>query len=393
MWSRFSIRFSASSASVNERRTGVARLSGQTGILSVYKGGGPDMLESMSAMTAEEGRLPKNGYERFVRPLLFSMDAETAHHLTIRLLCGASHFNVALRALKSFQPPSKPRTVFGLNFPNPIGLAAGLDKNGVGLPAWAALGFGFIEIGTVTAKAQPGNPKPRIFRLPEQQALINRLGFNNHGADAIADRLRKLRNSERWPAVPVGINIGKSRATPLEQATDDYLYSFRLLRDFADYITLNVSSPNTPGLRELHEPRKLFELLHAIGNEPDAATKPVLVKISPDLSSVELEAGLGVCAENGVAGIIATNTTLDHSSVPPALDEEGGLSGAPLREKATALVRDIVAKSTIQMIASGGICDAESAREKFEAGAQLVQLYTGLIYRGPGLIGEIIKNL
>ena len=166
-----------------------------------------------------------------------------------------------------------------------------------------------------------------------------------------------------------------------------------MLRDFADYITLNVSSPNTPGLRELHEPRKLFELLHAIGNEPDAATKPVLVKISPDLSSVELEAGLGVCAENGVAGIIATNTTLDHSSVPPALDEEGGLSGAPLREKATALVRDIVAKSTIPVIASGGICDAESAREKFEAGAQLVQLYTGLIYRGPGLIGEIIKNL
>src|SRR5947207_10350056 len=326
-------------------------------------------------------------YEAFVRPLLFSLDAETAHHLTIKLLGSASHFHPALRALKRFTPPSKPKTLFGLTFPNPIGLAAGLDKNGVALPAWAALGFVFIECGTVTARAQPGNPKPRIFRLPAQQALINRLGFNNDGADAIADRLRWLRNSGRWPAIPVGINIGKSRATPLEQATDDYLYSFRLLRDFADYITLNVSSPNTPGLRELHEPRKLFELLHAIGNEPDAATKPVLVKISPDLSPVELEAILGICAENGVAGIIATNTTLDHSSVPPALDEEGGLSGAPLREKATALVRDIVAKSTIPVIASGGICDAESAREKFEAGAQLVQLYTGLIYRGPGLIG------
>ena len=332
-------------------------------------------------------------YETFVRPLLFSLDPETAHRLNIELLRAASHFDFALHRLRFLQPPSKPKTLFGLNFPNPIGVAAGLDKNGVALPAWAALGFGFVEIGTVTAKAQPGNPKPRIFRLPEQQALINRLGFNNDGADVVAERLRKLRESRRWPAIPVGINIGKSRATPLEQATDDYLYSFRLLRDFADYITLNVSSPNTPGLRELHEPRKLFELLHAIGNEPDAATKPVLVKISPDLSSVELEAGLGVCAENGVAGIIATNTTLDHSSVPPALNEEGGLSGAPLREKATALVRDIVAKSTIPVIASGGICDAESAREKFEAGAQLVQVYTGFIYRGPRLIGEIIKNL
>ena len=332
-------------------------------------------------------------YETFVRPLLFSLDAETAHSLTIELLRAASHFDFTLQRLRFLQPPAKPKTLFGVNFPNPIGLAAGLDKDGVALPAWAALGFGFVEIGTVTAKAQLGNPKPRIFRLPEQEAVINRLGFNNDGADVVAERLRKLRESGRWPAIPVGINIGKSRVTPLEQATDDYLYSFRLLRHFADYITLNVSSPNTPGLRELQEPRKLSELLQAIGNEPDAATKPVLVKISPDLSSVELEAILNVCAENGVAGIIATNTTLDHSSVPPALNEEGGLSGAPLREKATGLVRDIVAKSTIPVIASGGICDAESAREKFEAGAQLVQLYTGFIYRGPGFIGEIMKNL
>src|SRR5205809_2947558 len=240
-------------------------------------------------------------YEAFVRPLLFSLDAETAHHLTIKLLGSASHFDPALRALKSFQPSSKPKTVFGLNFPNPIGLAAGLDKNGVALPAWAALGFGFIEIGTVTAKAQPGNPKPRIFRLPAQQALINRLGFNNDGADAIADRLRRLRTSERWPAVPVGINIRKSRATPLEQTADDYLYSFRLLRDFVDYITLNVSSPNTPGLRELQEPQRLSELLHAIGNEPKATQKPVVVKISPDLSPAELNAILAVCEENDVA--------------------------------------------------------------------------------------------
>src|SRR6478609_5180227 len=297
----------------------------------------------------------KRLYERLVRPLLFSLDAETAHHLTIELLQRASYFDPALRVLKSFQPSPKPKTLFGLNFQNPIGLAAGLDKNGVALPAWATLGFGFIEIGTVTAKAQPGNPKPRIFRLPEQQALINRLGFNNDGADAISQRLAALRESGQWPAVPVGINIGKSRATPLEQATDDYLYSFRALRDFADYITLNISSPNTPGLRELQEPQRLSELLRAIGIEGGTAAKPVLVKISPDLSSVELEAILAVCEGNGVAGIIATNTTLDHSSVASQLDQAGGLSGAPLRDKSTALLREINARSTIPVIASGGI--------------------------------------
>jgi dihydroorotate dehydrogenase len=351
------------------------------------------MLGSMSAMTAEDRRLPKNGYERLVRPLLFSMDAETAHHFTIAVLGSASHFGLALRVLRSFQPASKPKTLFGLDFPNPVGLAAGLDKNGVALPVWAALGFGFVEIGTVTAKPQFGNPKPRIFRLPEQHALINRLGFNNDGADAIADRLCKVRQSQQWPAVPVGINIGKSRATPLEQATDDYLYSFRLLRDFADYIALNVSSPNTPGLRELQEPQRLSELLRAIGDEAGAIQKPVVVKISPDLSPAELHPILTVCEDNGVAGIIATNTTLDHSSIPPQLDQEGGLSGAPLREKSTALVRNIAARSAIPVLASGGICDAASALDKFHAGAQLIQLYTGLIYRGPRLLREIVETL
>src|SRR5437773_4714301 len=289
----------------------------------------------------------RNGYELFVRPLLFFLNAETAHHVTMRLLGQSSQFDVALSALKLFQPTSKPITLFGLTLPNRVGLAAGLDKNGVALPAWAALGFGFIEIGTVTAKAQLGNPKPRIFRLPEQQALINRLGFNNDGADAIAQRLGALRESGRWPAAPVGINIGKSRATPLEQATEDYLYSFRMLRDFADYITLNISSPNTPGLRELQEPEKLSELLYAIGNEAETAPKPLVVKISPDRSGAELKGILAVCEENGVSGIIATNTTLDHSSIAPQLDQTGGLSGAPLRDKSTALVREIAARSTI----------------------------------------------
>ena len=334
----------------------------------------------------------RNFYERLVRPFLFSLEAETAHHFTIAVLQRASDFDIALRVLRTFQPAPQPKTLFGLTFPNPIGLAAGLDKNGVALPAWAAMGFGFIEIGTVTAKAQPGNPKPRIFRLPEQRALINRLGFNNDGADAAAERLRGLRARKKWPAVPVGINIGKSRTTPLTEAVDDYLYSFRLLHDAADYITLNVSSPNTPGLRELQEPDRLSELLHAFRAESSAAGKPLLVKISPDLSPAELEAIIGVCEENSVAGIIATNTTLDHSSVPPQLNQAGGLSGAPLRERSTALVREIATRSAIPVIASGGICDAESAREKFQAGAQLVQLYTGLVYRGPALLREIMDR-
>src|SRR5262245_23433825 len=334
-----------------------------------------------------------NLYEQLVRPLLFFLEPEAAHHFTIASLRRASRFGPALRVLKQFALPSKPKTLFGLNFPNPIGLAAGLDKNGVALPAWAALGFGFIEIGTVTAMEQPGNPKPRIFRLPAQQAVINRLGFNNESADAIAKRLSSLRASGRWPAVPVGVNIGKSRTTPLERAADDYLYSFRLLRDFADYITLNVSSPNTPGLRELQEPAALSQLLHAIGSESGAIAKPVVVKISPDLSQVELESVLAVCEENAVAGIIATNTTLDHASIPSEIDEQGGLSGAPLREKSTALVRGIAANAKIPVIASGGICDAKSARDKFDAGAQLVQLYTGFVYRGPQLLREIVEAM
>ena len=335
----------------------------------------------------------KNAYDRLVRPLLFSLDAEAAHHLTIALLRTASHVDVALRALEIFQPRPKPRVLFGVRFPNPIGLAAGLDKNGVAIPAWAALGFGFIEIGTVTAKSQAGNPKPRIFRFPERQALVNRLGFNNDGADVIAERMHKLRESGRWPAVPVGINIGKSKATPVGEAADDYLYSFRVLSEFADYIALNVSSPNTPGLRELQGPAALSQLLRAIRDENRKNPKPVLVKIAPDLSSNELDELVATCEENEIGGIIATNTTLDHSSIPSARDQEGGLSGAPLREKSTAVVGNIAARSTIPVIASGGIFDAQSAREKFDAGAQLLQLYTGYIYRGPSLLREIMGNL
>jgi dihydroorotate dehydrogenase len=378
MWNKFSTLYSASFASENECGIGIPADEG-------------NWLEANATIEHEYESIPmKDLYEGLVRPLLFSLDPEAAHRFTISSLRSASHFEPALRALKRFAPPLEPKSLFGLDFPNPIGLAAGLDKNGVALPAWAALGFGFIEIGTVTATAQSGNPRPRIFRLPEQRALINRLGFNNDGAAVIAERLRELRRGGRWPAVPVGINIGKSRATPLERATEDYLHSFRLLRQFADYITLNVSSPNTPGLRDLQEPAELSRLLHAIRSEPGPAAKPVLVKISPDLSPAELEALLAACEENEIAGIIATNTTVDHSSIPKGLDEEGGLSGAPLRAKSTALIRSIAANSEIPVIASGGICDAESAREKFEAGAQLVQVYTGFIYRGPRLLREIM---
>jgi dihydroorotate dehydrogenase len=334
----------------------------------------------------------KNAYERFVRPLLFALDPETAHHLSISLLRIASDVDLLLRALKLLQPAAKPKTVFGLKFPNPIGLAAGFDKNGVAVPAWAALGFGFIEIGTVTARPQPGNPKPRIFRYAEQQALINYLGFNNDGADIVSNRLRQLRESGRWPKIPVGINIGKSKTTPLDQAPADYLHSFRRLNKFADYIVLNVSSPNTPGLRWLQERESLSILLRGIGAE-NRTGKPILVKIAPDLSSEQLEEIIAACEENRVAAIIATNTTLDHSSIPPARDQIGGLSGAPLREKSTALVRAITKRSTIPVIASGGILDAESAREKIEAGAQLLQIYTGYIYRGPGLLREICHVL
>ena len=323
----------------------------------------------------------------------FSLDPETAHHFAIGMLRQASRVDLALKALRIFQPPPKPKTVFGLTFPNPIGLAAGFDKNGVALPAWEALGFGFIEIGTVTAKAQPGNPRPRIFRFPEQQALINRLGFNNDGADAVAERLRELRESGRWPRVPVGINIGKSKVTPVEEAAADYRYSFQRLHPFADYIALNISSPNTPGLRSLQTRESLSILLRAIREENQAARKPIVIKIAPDLSPAELEEIITVCEENEIAGIVATNTTLDHSAISPERNQEGGLSGEPLKEKSTAFVRTISTRSKIPVIASGGIFDVESAKEKLGAGAQLLQVYTGYIYRGPGLLREIMEDL
>ena len=318
-------------------------------------------------------------YERVLQPLLFALDPETAHDLTLAVLRRIGP------ALPKRASPRSPVSVFGLTFPHRAGLAAGLDKNGVALPAWEALGFGFVEIGTVTAKSQPGNPRPRIFRYPKQQALINRLGFNNDGADAVAERLTKLREHGRWPRIPIGINIGKSRATPLERAGEDYLYSLRKLRAHADYIALNISSPNTPGLRDLQQPKQLAELLGTIKGE--LAGKPVLVKIAPDLEFSALNELIAVCEQEAVAGIIATNTTMDHSAIVNV--EEGGLSGAPLRQKSTTIVRHLTNKTKLPIIGCGGISDVESAREKIEAGAKLLQIYTGFIYRGPAFIREL----
>ena len=318
-------------------------------------------------------------YERFLRPLLFVLDPETAHHFALAFLRATGPL------LPKATEKTSPVSAFELNFRHRIGLAAGLDKNGVALSAWEALGFSFVEIGTVTAQAQPGNPRPRIFRYPKERALINRLGFNNDGAETIANRLAELRDRGGWPGIPVGINIGKSRVTPIERAVEDYLFSFRKLRAQADYIALNVSSPNTPGLRELQGGQRLDELLRAINAE--RGNMPLLVKISPDLEPAALDEIVSVSEANNISGIIATNTTLDHSAI--AHDEEGGLSGAPLQQKSTAIIRQISNKTKIPIIGCGGILDVSSAREKIEAGAKLLQVYTGFIFRGPKLIREI----
>lgn len=327
-------------------------------------------------------------YTALIRPLLFRLPPEAAHEVAMKLLS-----TVAVTAGRNAQAPSGcPVECFGLHFPNAVGLAAGMDKNGTALPAWPRLGFGFVEIGTVTARAQPGNPSPRLFRLPRQQALINRLGFNNDGAAAVAERLAGVRRSGRWPRVPVGINLGKSRATPLEQAPEDYAESFRRLREHGDYFAVNVSSPNTPGLRELQAAAHLRDILRALARENTDA-KPVLVKIAPDLAEEQIEEIVACGEAEGAAGWIATNTTLDHSAVPAGCDQEGGLSGEPLREKSTRVLRRVAALARTPVIGVGGVSDPASAREKIGAGASLIQLYTGLIYRGPGLPRRLAREL
>ncbi|MGB2570682.1 quinone-dependent dihydroorotate dehydrogenase [Micromonospora citrea] len=326
-------------------------------------------------------------FEKVVRPRLFRIgggDAEAAHEWTLRRLAVLSRRPAALAALRARYAVRAPRTVFGVEFPNPVGLAAGMDKNGVALPAWPALGFGFVEVGTVTAHAQPGNPRPRLFRLRDSEAVINRMGFNNAGAEALAARLAAL---PRPLGVPLGISLGKSKVTPLDEAVEDYLASYRALRGHGDYFAVNVSSPNTPGLRSLQDKSHLDALLAALVGE-----KPVLVKIAPDLTEPAIAELLEVCLARGAAGVIATNTTLARDGLAPADrargGETGGLSGRPLRGRAREVVAFVHAETggRLPVIGVGGILDPDDAARMFDAGASLVQLYTGFIYRGPGLV-------
>jgi dihydroorotate dehydrogenase len=336
----------------------------------------------------------------FLRPLFFSLDPEEAHHF-------------ALNALKLLQaslvapvpPPSDSRLsqeLWGLRFSNPVGLAAGYDKNAQVPLAWSALGFGFAELGTVTAKAQTGNPKPRIFRLEKDAAFINRLGFNNDGAIAIAQRLTKLLPPGRPHPVPFGFNIGKSRVTPLAEAVGDYVESCERLFPFADYLVVNVSSPNTPDLRKLQETERLGRLLEALlvttrrlADQACIPPKPVLVKIAPDLRDEEVTELARVAQAAGVSGLIATNTTVARPTVHIASREEGGLSGRPLAKRALEVLRVLfrAVEGKLPLIGVGGIFSAEDAYARVCAGASLVQIYTGLIYEGPLLPRRIVRGL
>jgi dihydroorotate dehydrogenase len=331
---------------------------------------------------------------RLTRPFLFMLNAERAHRLVMSTLSAAPRLHgFFIRILVG--PPRRfsPIMVGGLRLAGPVGLAAGLDKDGEAVSFWPALGFGFIEMGTVTCHAQEGNPGPRLFRLKPEGALINRMGFNNEGAAALAERLAAIRAAGRWPNIPVGANIGKSKITPLENAIDDYLESVRVLAPVVDYFTVNVSSPNTPGLRKLQEAEPLHALLSAVV----AAAKelPVLVKFSPDLDDSALSGAVKVAITSGCSGIIATNTTCSRPLTTGRLDETGGMSGAPLWPLSRARLQLILdeANGAIPVIGAGGIRTAAQAQELLDAGCAAVQLYTGLIFEGPGLIHQINDGL
>jgi len=342
-------------------------------------------------------------FKHIVRPVLFGLsqhDPERAHEWVIAALAFTARHPTLLNiiaAANAYKNPALARTLLGLHFPNPVGLAAGFDKNGRCLPALAALGFGFIEAGGVTRFPQPGNERPRIFRLPADQALINRMNLPNQGADAIAARLA---TSPR-PAIPIGWQIAKSAATPLAAATEDYLASLRKLYPYGDYFTINVSCPNTPGLRHLQDKEPLDQLLSAIVAETrrlagdDASPKPVLVKIAPDLHERQIDDVLDVCLSRGIKGIIATNTSTERYGLATATAEAGGLSGRPLAPRAQAIVRYICRQldGRLPVIGVGGILGPDDARRMFDAGASLIQIYTGFIYEGPTIIGRINRAI
>lgn len=331
---------------------------------------------------------------RLLRPLLFRLDAETAHSMVLRLVGAAPTQWAALARMGAGPPPpALAREACGLPLGGPVGLAAGLDKDGVAIPFWPALGFGFIEVGTVTALPQGGNPRPRLFRLPQDAALVNRMGFNNRGSAALARRLERLRRRGRWPRVPVGVNVGKSKVTPLADAPRDYATSIGHLAGLADYFTVNVSSPNTPGLRELQDRRALAELLPAA--QEAAAGAPVLLKLSPDLAPEALAEAVELAVETGLAGLVATNTTVGREGLARDPGETGGLSGRPLWPLARRRIQETLALAggRIPVVGVGGIESAAQVRELLAQGCAAVQLYTALIYQGPDLPARINREL
>ncbi len=334
-------------------------------------------------------------YKTLLFPVLSRFDPEKVHYFTmgcLRLLYRFPGGKALLRALFQVNDARLTTPFAGLTFKNPVGLAAGFDKNGQWIDELAALGFGFVEVGTVTPKAQDGNPKKRLFRLKKDSALINRMGFNNRGIEHLAENLRKRKSD-----IMVGGNLGKNKVTDNALALNDYLITFRALRDLVDYFVVNVSSPNTPGLRDLQEKGPLLEILTTLQAENEAVKKPIFLKIAPDLTDSQLDDIIEIVTLSGIAGIIATNTTLSRENLKTgarAVEDigAGGLSGRPLRRRSTEVVRYIRNRSDIPVIGVGGIHSAADAREKLDAGAGLIQLYSGFIYEGPGLIKTINKS-
>ena len=350
------------------------------------------------------------GYDYAVRPALFRIgdgDPEVAHHTTLNALAQLANMPGANAVTSgigtALGQPNDPVTLAGIRFPGKVGLAAGVDKDGVAVRAWGALGFGHVEVGTVTAQAQPGNPKPRMFRLRSSNAIINRMGFNNAGSAALAETLRAAR-AAGGVTIPVGVSLGKTKVTPVEEAVGDYLLSLERLDSLADYFAINVSSPNTPGLRSLQDAGPLLELLQAlIGRERELAAArgalptPVFVKIAPDLSDQALDEVLDVAHRAGVSGLIATNTTLARDGIiGPDLQlahEAGGLSGAPLTRRARYVVGYLAARTQLPIIGVGGVMTADDGRALMDAGADLIQIYSGFIYHGPGLVAQLNEAL
>ncbi|MCL6749692.1 quinone-dependent dihydroorotate dehydrogenase [Nostoc sp. CCCryo 231-06] len=349
-------------------------------------------------------------YKFAIRPLLFNVvktDPEWLHQQTIRSFSWlsqtpASWANQRLEKSLCLYDSRLEQNLFGLNFPNPVGLAAGFDKDGVAANIWSNLGFGFAELGTVTFHAQPGNPPPRLFRLPLDKAALNRMGFNNLGAAAMAARLAQEKQ-KLTQSIPIGINLGKSKVTPLEAAAQDYLDSFRLLKDLGDYFVVNVSSPNTPGLRSLQDASMLSAILDLLQQE-NTTQKPIFVKIAPDLDWVAIADIISLAKTYQLAGIIATNTTISRDGLKTQVidqtgkspqDEAGGISGEPLRDRSTEVIRFIwqQTQGQIPIIGVGGIFSAEDAWEKITAGASLIQVYTGWIYEGPLMVSQILAGL